>query len=201
MSSAAEPQEGKSTPTPVQIEVQGFMPSAHVRELIETNMAKLENRHGRVASCRVAIRAPGPHHVIGEPYSVSIWLSLPQGREVKVGPTPNKADQRQADVAFAIHDAFRRAMRQLRDQRARLGRQVKKHVSPSIGKVSQIDPGKHFGFLVTADGRELFFHENSVLANGFAKLKPGTSVAYHEEIGEKGPQASTVRIVRRSTVR
>jgi cold shock CspA family protein len=34
-----------------------------------------------------------------------------------------------------------------------------------------------------------------VLQNGFDRLKVGTEVYFSEEIGEKGPQASTVRVV------
>ena len=47
----------------------------------------------------------------------------------------------------------------------------------------------------TDDGREIYFHRNSVLNGGFARLKPGTAVAFAEEDGEKGPQASTVRLL------
>jgi cold shock CspA family protein len=54
-----------------------------------------------------------------------------------------------------------------------------------------------YGFLETPDGREVYFHKNSVLHNGFEQLKVGTEVYYAEEQGEKGPQASTVRVVGR----
>jgi cold shock CspA family protein len=51
-----------------------------------------------------------------------------------------------------------------------------------------------YGFLQTADGREIYFHKNSVLQPGFDRLEVGTEVYYAEEAGEKGPQASTVRL-------
>jgi cold shock CspA family protein len=50
------------------------------------------------------------------------------------------------------------------------------------------------GFLESLDGLEIYFHRNSVLNGGFAKLKPGMRVTYVEEEGENGPQASTVKI-------
>jgi cold shock CspA family protein len=52
-----------------------------------------------------------------------------------------------------------------------------------------------YGFLVTADGQEIYFHKNSVLGHGFEKLKTGMLVSFVEEAGEKGAQASTVRVV------
>jgi cold shock CspA family protein len=64
-----------------------------------------------------------------------------------------------------------------------------------MGKVARIDSSEEFGFIETPDGRELYFHRNSVLNDAFARLKPGTAVTYAEEEGEKGPQASTVRLL------
>ena len=49
----------------------------------------------------------------------------------------------------------------------------------------------------TLDGREVFFHRNSVLDDGFRHLDIGTEVRFVEELGEKGPQASTVKLVGR----
>ena len=37
------------------------------------------------------------------------------------------------------------------------------------------------------------FHRNSVLDGGFSRLTVGARVAFAEEMGENGPQASTVR--------
>ncbi len=54
-----------------------------------------------------------------------------------------------------------------------------------------------YGFLETSDGREIYFHCNSVLNNGFEKLQVGTHVHFAEEQGNEGPQASTVTIAER----
>lgn len=111
--------------TDLQLEIQGFEPSSHLRQLIDDNVAKLERRFGRITAARVAIRAPDAHHKMGEPYFVSIWLSLPEHREVSVKPTPRGLDKRQADVMFAVGDAFRRADRQLRDHSTKMKRRVR----------------------------------------------------------------------------
>jgi len=102
--------------TPLQLEIDGFEPSAHLRQLIDDNIARLERRFGHITAARIAIRAPGAHHRNGEPYFVSIWLALPDRREVSVRPRPGGLDARQSDADFAVADAFRRADRQLRDQ-------------------------------------------------------------------------------------
>ena len=52
-----------------------------------------------------------------------------------------------------------------------------------------------YGFLKTPDGREVYFHRNSVLDGRFEDLTLGSEVRFVEEVGEKGPQASTVALV------
>jgi cold shock CspA family protein len=42
----------------------------------------------------------------------------------------------------------------------------------------------------------VYFHRNSVLDDAFDDLEVGSRVAFVEERGDKGPQASTVQVVR-----
>jgi cold shock CspA family protein len=49
--------------------------------------------------------------------------------------------------------------------------------------------------LESSDGQEIYFHRNSVLDGGFIRLREGSRVTYTEEMGEKGAQASTVRLL------
>lgn len=49
--------------------------------------------------------------------------------------------------------------------------------------------------LETADGREVYFHLNSVLDDSFDRLTVESEVRFVEEMGEKDPQASTVHLV------
>jgi cold shock CspA family protein len=181
--------------TPFELEIQGFEPSSHLREQIAAQLSKLERRYGRITACRVAIRAPNAHHKMGEPYFVTVRLALPSHRDVMVKTPPRGMDARQGNLTFAVNDAFRRADRQLRDYVSRMkGRPTVRESSPK-GKVIRLDPSGEFGFLETEDGREIYFHAHSVLDGKFDRLKPGMSVAFHEETGEMGPQASTVRMV------
>ena len=72
---------------------------------------------------------------------------------------------------------------------------VKTHEERPIGTVTKLDSERGFGFLETSDGREIYFHQNSVLDGKFRQLAPGTRVLFSEEMGEKGPQASTVDLL------
>jgi cold shock CspA family protein/ribosome-associated translation inhibitor RaiA len=178
--------------TPLQVDFQGVPKTPQIKDAIEKHVAQLEQRYGRVTSCRVALRAPGGHHQNGGLYEVNIQLALPNGREVNIGRTA-PADERHADLTFAINDAFKRARRRLQDNVRRLQGVVKQHDGPPTATVARLDPSGEFGFLQTGDGREIYFHRNSVLDAGFARRKVGARGSFVEAAGEKGPQASTVK--------
>jgi cold shock CspA family protein/ribosome-associated translation inhibitor RaiA len=186
--------------TPVEIDFQGMEARPEVRVSIEQHVAALEERYGRVTACRVVLKAPGGHHRTGGLYEVNIRLALPNGREVDIGRTP-PADQRHADLSFAVNDAFKHARRRLQDHVRRLQGQVKQHESQPIGTVKNLDPSGEFGFLEAADGHEVYFHRNSVLDGAFSRLAVGTQVTFAEEMGEKGPQASTVKLLGKHRLR
>lgn len=179
---------------PVQIDFQGCEPIARLREHIEQGFEQLEKLYGRITAGRAVVKAPGAHHRSGGLYEVGVHLSMPGGRNVDVERTPTP-DERFGDPLFAIGDAFRRARRQLQDQSRRMDRRIKHHEAAPTAKVARMDPSGEFGFLQASDGSELYFHRNSVLNGGFAKLTVESRVAYAEEPGNEGPQASTVRLL------
>ena len=105
--------------TPLHLEIVGFKASAQLQAILEAHIEKLERRYGRITACRVAIHAPGAHHRMGEPYKVTIRITIPHRREIGVRPPIKALDERQGDLMFAVNDAFRRADRQLRDKAAK----------------------------------------------------------------------------------
>lgn len=185
--------------TPVQIEIEGVKSMPELRAAIDQHVAELESRFGRLTACRIAVKGPGDRHQTGGQHQVSIRLALPDGREVDIGRTP-KQDERYADLTFAIDNAFKRARRRLQDQARLMRGQTKVHESQPVGTVVRIDPSGEFGFLESADGHEVYFNCNSVLDGG-ASIAPGTRVSYVEEIGEKGAQASTVKVLHKHGLR
>jgi cold shock CspA family protein/ribosome-associated translation inhibitor RaiA len=187
--------------TPAEIEFVGIEPDESVQAEIGRHIAQLEKRFGRITSCRLVVRAPGEHHKNGSRYEIKIFLALPGHRDVNVD-NGSKDPQRATDLKTALNDSFKRARRQLQDRVRKMERLVKRHEPAPIGTIARIDPSGEFGFIETADGREVYFHKNSVLNGGFARLKPGAAVSFAEEEGEKGAQASTVKPTsRRPTVR
>src|SRR5271169_3334060 len=180
--------------TPLEVDFQGLPRTPQIQDAIVRHVAQLERRYGRVTSCRVALKGPSGHHQNGGLYEVNIRLALPNGREVNIGRT-SQADERYAALMFAINDAFKRARRRLQDHVRRLQGLVKQHDGPPIGTVMRLNPSGEFGFLESGDGREIYFHRNSVLDGGFSRLAAGSRVTFAEEVGEKGPQASTVKLL------
>ena len=56
-------------------------------------------------------------------------------------------------------------------------------------------PSRTCGFIEAADGGEIYFHRNAVLDGAFDRLVVGSEVVFVEEEGDKGAQASTVRLI------
>ena len=179
--------------SPLQLETAGTPISGHLQEIIDGHVRQLEGRFGRMTAMRLAIRAPGGHHRMGAPMSVSIQIALPGPREINVRPALSSRDPRQADIVFAVNDAFRRAATQLQRRASEGSDRPKKRRGAEEGRISRLDAARNCGFLTTADQREIYFHANSVRGARFDKLSLGDKVAYHEEQGLEGPQASTVR--------
>jgi ribosome-associated translation inhibitor RaiA len=114
--------------TQVRIAFQGLDANEHDRQAITTHVAELEQRFGRITTCRVTVTGPGEHHRKGGLYQVHIRLALPNGREVNVDRSP-KDDERHSDLPFAINDAFHRARRQLQDHVREMQGQIKTNVT------------------------------------------------------------------------
>jgi CspA family cold shock protein len=66
------------------------------------------------------------------------------------------------------------------------------------GTVKWFNTSKGFGFITREDGSDIFVHHRSIRGQGQGRrrLLEGQRVMFVEGIGEKGPQADNVRIVR-----
>jgi cold shock CspA family protein/ribosome-associated translation inhibitor RaiA len=162
---------------------------------IRKKAARLDKFAEHIMSCRVVIEPIGMHHKHGNQYEARLDITLPNG-EVVTTREPSERKQYK-EISVAVRDAFDSAARQLEDY-VRLQRgSVKFHQKAPHAQISKLMPGEDYGFLMTADGREIYFHRNSVLNDSFDRLKLGIEVSYAEEEGERGPQASTVKLVGR----
>ncbi len=175
----------------VQLRWHHVRPSPIVERRVLDKASQLERFFDRITGCAVTLEAPSHHHRQGGPmYRVRVELSVPGGRLV-VGRDPTKTVAH-GDLMAAVNAAFREARRQLQDHVRRLDQRVKAHAPPARAVVARLFPEDGYGFLRTPDGREIYFHEHSVLGRGFGRLRVGSAVRFAEEPGEEGPQASTV---------
>jgi cold shock CspA family protein len=165
-------------------------PDPEIELAIRGNAEWLDNYVDQIMSCRVVVDRPHLHHKDGNLYQIRVDVKVP-GREVVVTREPGQ-NLEFRDPDRVIRDAFDELRRQLEDHTHRLRREVKVHEPAAHARVSQIFAAAGYGFLETPDGREIYFHRNSVLKAKFEDLHVGTEVRLVEELGDKGPQASTV---------
>lgn len=176
-----------------------------IREEVE----KLETFFDHINSCRVVVEIPHHHHERGNPVHVRIDLTVP-GREIVIRHEPSHHDLKKQveknrklhniqaahkDAYLAIHDAFKVARRELQDYVRRLRGEVKIHQAVPAARVQRLFADEGYGFIENSAGEEIYFHRNSLINGDFEKLSVGSEVTYVEEKGDKGLQASTVRLV------
>jgi len=175
---------------PVQVTFRDIKPSNAISAHVERRAAKLDMFFDRITSCHVVVEAPNRNHKRGPRYHVRIDLHVP-GKELVVTKNPEECKE---EIYAAVDDAFGDAERVLEEYARQLRPDTKIHLRPAHGHVAKIFLERGYGFIEAGDGREIYFHHNSVLGTPFDKLQVGTKVRFAEEDGEKGPQASTVHV-------
>jgi len=180
---------------PVQVTFRGLEPTDALNKLVEDNARELEQYYDKIESCRVVVESTHRRHHQGNLYHVRVLLAVPS-EEIVVSRDPPEHAQHE-DMYLAINDAFKETARRLEDYVRRRRGQVKKHVGPPHGRVVKVFKDEGYGFLEDDDGREIYFHRNSVLDGAFPRVEVGTEVRFAEEPGEKGPQASSVSVIGR----
>lgn len=176
---------------------------------VQKEAAKIERFYSRISSCRVVVERP-QRATSSKLFHVRIDLAVPN-MELVVKHIPSlhgtlddmqtqKARREAKSVLVhknpkrAIHEAFQEMGRQLQDYTRRQEGAVKIKQGAQGAVVKEISPQQGYGFLETDDGRAVYFHQASVLDGHFPQLRVGTKVHFHEEQGDKGPQASTVKV-------
>ncbi len=177
---------------PLQISFRNMDRSDAVEARASEKAAKLEAFYDHITSCRVVIEAPERRRNKGKLFHVRIEIGVP-GKELVVSRHP-KDKHAHEDVYVALRDAFGAAQRQLEDYVRKLDGRVKSHEAPLHGKVVRLFPYEGYGFVAASDGREIYFHKNSVPRGRFDKLEVGQEVRLVVAEGEsaEGPQATTV---------
>jgi cold shock CspA family protein/ribosome-associated translation inhibitor RaiA len=80
-------------------------------------------------------------------------------------------------------------------RKKRKGQKTSNHIEgvDNIGIIRKISPHESYGFIMSADKRDIYFHENALKNVNMEDLAEGDSVIFGETHGDKGPQASWVR--------
>jgi cold shock CspA family protein len=179
--------------TPVDIAFRRCEPSEEIRTEITAQAQRLEKFSSRITSCHVVVNGPQTRHRSGDLFHIQVRIAMPEHKDVVVDRRRRAGEREYALVA--IREAFNAAARQIEDAVRDMRGEVKAHAAESHGRVATLLAGTEGGFIETADGREIYFHRNAVLNGGFARLSVGSEVRFVEEAGEKGAQASTVRLI------
>ncbi|MBI1902554.1 MAG: HPF/RaiA family ribosome-associated protein [Planctomycetia bacterium] len=181
--------------TTVQVSFRNLAHDPALESDIRRRAAKLEEFCGNMVSCHVVLEVPHHHHQAGNLYRVRMYISVPR-RDIEVDHAPAEHEAYK-DLKVVVRDAFKEARRKLQDYVREVQGHKKAHQAPAHGRIHELFPDDDYGFIETADGREIYFHANSLLDVPLAKLKLGMDVRYVEELGDKGPQATSVRLVGR----
>jgi cold shock CspA family protein/ribosome-associated translation inhibitor RaiA len=178
---------------PIHLSGKGVTLSPEQEALIRVAVNRLERFFDRLVGCHVTVSVTNRFQG-GAPVTWALRIAL-------TVPGDELAITRQAKPSFreALDDAFDAARRQLQDYARELRGDVKAPADAPRGRVSRLFDYEGYGFLTADDGREIYFHRNSVLNDGFGRLTIGTTVRFVESEGEHGPQASTVLPLERAT--
>ena len=178
---------------PIQVVFRNMERSEKIEEIVRDKTQKMEKVFDRITSCRVAVEIPHKSQKQGNDYQITVDLTVPD-KKIVVNRTAKAVNGTPGDVYGAIKDAFMVTRRQLEDYAKKRQGKIKIHESMPAARIAQIFGEQGYGFLETSDGREVYFHSNSVVNREFDRLELGAEVTFVEKMGEEGPQASTVRV-------
>jgi cold shock CspA family protein/ribosome-associated translation inhibitor RaiA len=196
------------TPT---ITFRGVQRTTAIEEEILTRVRKLETYYHGIMGCRVLVELAQRHHGAGNRFHIRIDLTVP-GEEIVVAHEAGlhataqdvdmekltkvaESDPERKHARVAIREAFDIARRQLQDYARRQRGAIKAAAGQRRGRISQLFQVDEYGYIEADDGHEVYFQKSSVLKDAFDRLAVGNAVSFVEEPGEKGPQASTVRLL------
>jgi ribosome-associated translation inhibitor RaiA/cold shock CspA family protein len=169
------------TPT---VTFRGIAVSEALEADIRARIAKLERYYPSTTSCRVLVELAQRHHEAGNRFHVRIDLTVP-GEDIVV--------THDADLHAAVRDIGAAKL----TKEAELEPE-RKHAHVAVRKAFEIArrrlqdyARRQRGFVKATAGQPV----GSVLGNRFDRLHVGSRVSFVEERGNKGPQASTVKLL------
>jgi len=144
---------------------------------------------GFVLHLRVSIEGTAHHKEGG--YELKLVASVPHDTVV--------VTRKGANVGPLLVEAFDVLTQQMKEmQRKKRQSQTSNDAAADdgtrYGVIQKVSPFESYGFIVSQDAREIYFHENALKDVSIDALSEGDAVTYAESSGDKGPQASWVRM-------
>src|SRR5581483_4876691 len=193
------------------ITFRGVRASEGLETEIRRHVDKLSTYCPSILACGVRLELNERHHELGNRYRVRITLVVP-GDEIVVSHEASlratardlaamritrlsEPDPERKRAHVALHEAFAIARRQLQDY-IRRRRGVKTPSRQARGQVCEISSTERFGYIeATPDGHQVYFQPSAMVRGAFDRLTVGSEVSFVERRGDKGPQASTVKLL------
>ena len=156
-----------------------------VKAPAEARLRALAAQHDDLLSLRVSGRTSA-HHRRGD-REVRI-VGKAKGRDFFVSRV-------RPELSRALHDAVDAFVHEVRNLRGKLTtRPTQRGDSPPhLGLIDRVLVDEGYGFIITDDGKTVYFHRNAVSGGiTFERLQEGQRIGLNVEPGEEGLQATVV---------
>ncbi|MDX2434221.1 MAG: HPF/RaiA family ribosome-associated protein [Desulfobacterales bacterium] len=162
------------------------------QDKIDEEKARLDRHHaGFINHLRVTIEGTSSHKEGG--YELRLIATIPNDTVV----VKRKGEK----VVPLLVDAFNTLGLQLKElqRKRRQSNKVQPEAAKgtsSEGVVKSIFLFESYGFIVTPQGQEIYFHENALKDIAMNQLSEGDGVKFSEAQGDKGPCATWVKLAK-----
>ena len=158
------------------------------QDKIDSEKEKLVRHYANfVFHLRVSIEA-NTHHKEGG-FEIKLIATIPQDTVVVT-----RKGEAVRSVLTEAFDVLALQLKEIQRKKRKHGKKVHESGSDSTGVIHMVSPHESYGFIMDADEREIYFHENALKDVSIDNLTEGDSVMYAETTGDNGPQASWVRM-------
>lgn len=90
-------------------------------------------------------------------------------------------------------DVLSLQLKEIQRKKRKSKKQPGEESTDKVGVIRKISPHESYGFIMSSDKRDIYFHENALKNLKIETLSEGDSVVFGETYGDKGPQASWVK--------
>jgi len=158
------------------------------QDRIDEEKDRLYRHHpGLVHNLRVTIEGTSHHKTGG--YELRVIASVPNDTVV--------VKRKGESVRPLLVDAFDTLGLQLKELQRKRRQPIKAQETTTakgdVAVIKSVFPIESYGFLITPEGKEVYFHENALKDADINEIGAGDEVRFGETTGDKGPQASWVK--------